>query len=153
MVRPLLAIYEATSILKALELFKLAPVHMAAVVDEYGSLEGVVTQTDLLEAIAGDLPDGVQKEPEIVKREDGSFLLDAAISIEEAKEALGLENIPIGDYQTLTGLALVQTGEVPKVKDRFEFGGWRFEIVKMEGARISKLSATRVPASDKIRAP
>ncbi|MGH7935158.1 MAG: TerC family protein [Candidatus Binataceae bacterium] len=137
-------VYEATSILKTLELFKLTPVHMAVVVDEYGSLLGVVTQTDLLEAIAGDLPDPQgQKGPESLRRQDGSFVLDASISIYQATELLGLKELPPGDYHTLAGFVLLQAGKIPQTGDHLNFGGWRFEILEMDGPRIAKLLATQ----------
>ena len=138
------SVYEATSILNTLELFKRKPVHMAVVVDEFGSLQGVVTQTDLLEAIAGDLPDPQgSNEPECVCRDDGSFVCDGSMSVYDVKEILGLEKIPCGGYHTLAGLALSQIGRIPSAGDGFDFGGWRFKISEMEGPRIDKLLATK----------
>jgi CBS domain containing-hemolysin-like protein len=137
-------IYEAASILNTLGLFKRAPIHAAIIVDEYGSLRGVVTQTDLLEAIAGDLPDPrVGSEPEFVRSKDDAFIFDAGISIHSVKELLELKGIPRGSYHTLAGFALSQMGRVPIAGESFDFGGWRFKISEMEGARIGKLLATR----------
>jgi putative hemolysin len=148
--RPPVVVYEVTSILKTLELFKQTPVHMAVVINEYGSLQGVVTQTDLLEAIAGDLPDPHGTNgPEAVPRPDGSFVLDAAISINNAKELLGLTDLSPRDYHTVAGFALSQLGRVPDPGDQFDFAGWRFEIVKMDGPRIGQLLATRT-SSDPV---
>jgi CBS domain containing-hemolysin-like protein len=142
--RPPVVVYEVTSILKTLELFKQTPVHMAVVINEYGSLQGVVTQTDLLEAIAGDLPDPQGKTgPEAVPRPDGSFVLDAAISVYDAKELLGLTDLSPRDYNTVADFVLSQLGRVPDPGDHFDFAEWRFEVVKMDGPRIGQLLATR----------
>jgi CBS domain containing-hemolysin-like protein len=142
--RPAVMVYRSASILSTLELFKREPVHAAVVVDEYGALQGVVTQTDLLEAIAGDLPDPANDgEPEVVRRSDDSFTLDGAISVYELKDILGLGQVPKGDYQTLAGFALSQLGRIPSLGEGFDFGGWHFEIAGMQGARISKVLATK----------
>ena len=85
-----LVVHEATPIFRVLEQFQTAPVRLAIVIDEYGGLEGIVTQTDLLEAIAGDLPDVEGEEPDIVEREDGSLLIDGTTPAHEAFSRLGL---------------------------------------------------------------
>jgi len=101
---------------------------MALVVDEYGNLQGVVTQTDLLEAIAGDLPDPQgANDPECVHREDGSFVCEGSMSVYDVKEVLGLGEIPRAEYHTLAGFALSQLGRVPEPGDHFDFAGWRLE--------------------------
>jgi CBS domain containing-hemolysin-like protein len=140
--RPPVTIYEATSILNTLELFKCTPVHMALVVDEYGNLQGIVTQTDLLEAIAGDLPDpqGIN-DPECIHRDDGSFVCKGSMSVYDIKELLGLDEVPRAEYHTLAGFALSQLRRVPEPGDQFDFAGWRFEIVKMDGPRSGQLLA------------
>ncbi len=147
--RPPVIVYEATSILNTLELFKNTPVHLAVVIDEYGSLQGVVTQTDLLEAIAGDLPDPQGKAGhEVVNRPDGSFVLDALISIYDAKELLGLADLSPRDYHTVAGFVLSQMGRVPESGDHFDFADWRFEVVKMDGPRIGQVLVTRTQRHD-----
>ena len=139
-----LVIHEGSSILKALELFKKTPVHIAIVVDEYGSLRGILTQTDILEAIAGDLPsrEGDQ-ESEVITREDGSMLVDGMMSIHDVQDRLGLSELPKGHFHTLAGFALGCFGRIPAVGDRFDWNGWRFEVVDMDGRRIDKLLISR----------
>ncbi|VFU08677.1 hemolysin family protein [Methylocella tundrae] len=143
-IREPLVVHEATSIFRVLEQFKKAPVRLAAVVDEYGSLEGIVTQTDLLEAIAGDLPDVEGEEPDIVERDDGSLLIDGAMPAHDAFSRLILRAPPgDADFHTIAGFALCQLGRLPEVGEHFDYGGWRFEIVDMDGRRIDKLLAQR----------
>lgn len=139
-----LVVHEATSVVKVLELFKRSPVRLAAVVDEYGSLEGIVTQTDLLEAIAGDLPGIEGEEPDIVEREDGSFLIDGLMSADDALARLSIGPHAGSDhFRTIAGLALFQFGHLPKVGEAFTYEGWRFEIVDLDGRRIDKLLVRR----------
>jgi putative hemolysin len=131
-------VHEGTKIFRVLEQFQKAPVRLAIVLNEYGGLEGIVTQTDLLEAIAGDLPDVEGEAPHIVAREDGSLLIDGMAPAHEAFGRLALRPPP-GDFHTLAGFALVQFGRLPEVGDWFDYEGWRFEIVDMDGRRIDKL--------------
>jgi len=146
-VRQPLVVPETVSVLKTLDLFRSRPVHMAIVVDEYGSLEGVVTQTDILEAIAGDLPNFTDEadDAEIVQRDDGSLLLDGMLAIDDLREALGFRNVPEGDYSTLAGLILHLLARIPQVGEHVELNGWRLEVVDMDGRRIDKVLASRLP--------
>ncbi|MGH7987705.1 MAG: TerC family protein [Candidatus Binataceae bacterium] len=140
--QPPVVVYEGASILNTVELFKRKPVHMAVVVGEYGSLQGIVTQTDLLEAIAGDLPDAQSgDESEFTRRDDGSFIFDATISIYDVKDILGLAELPRGGYHTLAGFVLDRIGQIPSVEDAFNFGGWQFQIFAMDRMRIVKVLA------------
>jgi putative hemolysin len=148
-IRQPLVLPDQTSVLRALERFKAVAVHMAVVVDEYGSLEGIVTQTDILEAIAGDLP---ERDPaaaqEVVRRDDGSYLLDGAIDIDDAIQVLALPKLDEdeeGEFDTLAGLVLARLKRVPAAGDHFTWGGWRFEVVDMDGRRIDKVLAAKVP--------
>ena len=142
-----LVVPETVSVLKTLDLFRSRPVHMAIVVDEYGSLEGVVTQTDILEAIAGDLPSFTDEadDPEIVQRDDGSLLLDGMLVIDDLREALSFRNVPEGDYSTLAGLLLRLLARIPQVGEHVEVNGWRLEVVDMDARRIDKVLASRLP--------
>jgi CBS domain containing-hemolysin-like protein len=142
-----LVLHEGTSVVRVLDSFKASPVRLAIVIDEYGSLEGIVTQTDLLEAIAGDLP-GSDQEPEIVVREDGSLLVDAMMPAFEAFERLGLRDRPDADFHTLAGFALHQLQHIPEAGEVFEFDGWRFEVIDMDGMRIDKILASRRSTDD-----
>jgi CBS domain containing-hemolysin-like protein len=145
-IREPLVVHEGAPIFKVLEYFKRAPVRMATIVDEYGVLQGIVTQTDLLEAIAGDLPDVVGEEPEVVEREDGSLLLDGMMSAQDAFDRLGVRMRPAhSGFHTIAGFALFQLGHLPAAGEHFEHEGWRFEIMDMDGRRIDKILASRLP--------
>ncbi len=134
---------EVTPIFNVLTRFKQGPVRLAMIVDEYGSLQGIVTQTDLLEAIAGDLPGGEGEEPHIVEREDGSLLVDGLTSIHEVFDRLGLRDLPQGDFHTVAGFALYQLGRIPAAGEKFAYRDWKFEIVDMDRRRIDKLLITK----------
>jgi len=137
------AVHEGTSILKTLDLFKRAPLKMALVVDEYGGVQGIVTLTDLLEAIAGDLPEEENEEPEAKVLEDGSLLLDGAMSIYDAQQRLDLDTLPEGDFNTLAGFVLSLFDRIPAAGERVDWGGWRFKASDMAGWRISKVLVRR----------
>lgn len=142
-IRPPVVLHEGTLIFRALEQFKRAPVRLALVIDEFGGLEGIVTQTDLLEALAGDLPHAEDEEPDLVERSDGSLLIDGMMPAHEAFERLGLRLDAVdGDFHTIAGFALTQLERLPEVGDVFPYENWRFEIVDMDGRRIDKLLAT-----------
>jgi len=143
-IREPLVVLESTPAIKVLERFKQRPVRLATIVDEYGSLQGIVTQTDLLEAIAGDLPDVEGEEPDIVKREDGSLFIDGMMPAHDAFEHLGIKTPPEeGDFHTIAGFALSELGHLPETGEAFTYEDWRFEIADMDGLRIDKLLAQR----------
>lgn len=147
-------VHEATPIVRVLDQFKQAPVRLAIVIDEYGSLDGIVTQTDLLEAIAGDLPEVEGEDPDIIEREDGSLLIEGSMSAHDAFNRLGFRTRPAeGDFHTIAGFALYQLGHLPVAGEQFDFEGWHFEIVDMDGRRIDKLLARRDPPLDPLDAP
>jgi CBS domain containing-hemolysin-like protein len=147
------AVHQGASILETLDHFKRAPIEMALVVDEYGGLQGIVTQTDFLEAIAGDLPDTENEEPEVKELEDGSLLVDGAMSIYDAQERLGLGTLPAGDFNTLAGFVLFLFGRIPAVGERIDSRGWSFEVSEMEGLRIDKVLVRRAVANENSAAP
>lgn len=137
-----LALPESTPLLQAIERFKTQPARVGVIVDEYGALQGMVTRTDLLEAIAGDLPD-VGEEPELLEREDGTFLMDGRMPADEALIRLNIGRTPERDFHTVAGFAIAVLGKIPTVGDQFTWEGWRFEIVGMDGPRISKVLVSR----------
>ena len=131
-----------------LETFRTAHRHMALVMDEFGAVEGLVTVTDMLEALVGHLPASASEAADaFVTRADGSYLIDGSASIEEVTHRLGLDALPdeeAGAYHTLGGFVMARLGRVPKAADYFEWGGMRFEVVDMDGRRIDKVLANRV---------
>jgi putative hemolysin len=144
MQRPLF-VPENMRALEVLELFKQLGIHMALVVDEYGSVQGLVTLTNILEAVVGDVPvAGEPVEPRAVQRADGSWLLDGLLPVDELKDLLNLGPLPgeeEGLYQTLSGFVMTQLGRIPVATDHFEWGGFRFEVVDMDGHRVDKVLA------------
>jgi putative hemolysin len=143
--RPPLIVHESTNVLRTLDLFRKTPVHTAIVVDEFGTLQGIVTRTDLLETVAGDLPKiDVPARPKVTQREDGSYLVDAFIPLPDVTRLIGISELP-GDYTTLAAFILAQLHELPKPGDHFVWAGWRFEVVDMDGRRIDMVLVQHQP--------
>ncbi|MUG95799.1 DUF21 domain-containing protein [Scytonema sp. UIC 10036] len=134
---------ESTRGLKVLELFKQTVTHMALVVDEYGVIQGLVTLNDVMIEIVGDVPSiDDQEDPQIVQREDGSWLLDGMLSVEEFFDLFEIEHLPLedrGSYQTLGGFVMSHLGRIPTAADHFEWQGMRLEVVDMDGNRVDKV--------------
>jgi putative hemolysin len=147
-VRPALFLPEAATALQLLETFKATGETMCLVIDEYGGSQGVVTATDVLEAVVGDMGMmGEPNQPTAVQREDGSWLVDGLMQIDEFREALGLDELPgEGDetYQTLGGFVMTQLGRIPAAADHFDTAGLRFEVVDMDERRVDKVLVTPV---------
>jgi CBS domain containing-hemolysin-like protein len=140
-----LVVHEGTSVFRVLDNFKKNPVRLAFVVDEYGSLEGIVTQTDLLEAIAGDLAATTDEEPDIIQRADGSLLINGTMSAYDAFDKLGFgDKLTADGYHTVAGFALHILRHLPNTGDTFEYERWRFEIIDMDSMRIDKILATKI---------
>ncbi|MCW5681939.1 MAG: HlyC/CorC family transporter [Xanthobacteraceae bacterium] len=130
---------ETLPVLRLLEMFRSANLHIALVVDEYGDFLGVATLHDVLEGIAGDISSDDEGEAkEILKRADGSWLVDGRASLDALKEELGIEDTP-SDYHTAAGLALDKLARIPVEGDHFIIGDWRVEVIDMDGKRIDKL--------------
>lgn len=144
-VRAPLVVHESTRILRLLELFRESKMHFAVIVDEHGSIEGVVTPVDILTAIAGELPEAQSEEtPEAVMRDDQSWLMDGRMPIDDVERLLGAGNMRSGDdYTTLAGFVLAQLGHLPAAGEHFRWRGLRFEVVDMDGRRIDKLLVHR----------
>ena len=135
---------EGVPILTVLEMFQAKPVRMALVVDEYGSLEGIVTQTDLLEAMAGEIPEAGEG-PRVVERADGSLLMDGMLSAADAFDRFAFPDRPRSDdFSTLAGFLVTMLGRIPAEGDAVEAQGWRLEVVDMDGRRVDKILATRL---------
>lgn len=148
LVRPVPALHESADLLAALALLQKSPSGMAFVVDEFGSLEGVVTANDILENIAGNfaLGDG-EIAPGLVQRADGSWLLDGLLAREDMAEKLKLNLPEEDDHHTVAGFLLARFGRLPEAGDIVEWEGWRFEVMDMDGRRIDKVLAVPPPAA------
>jgi putative hemolysin len=143
LVRPPLFVPENMPTLRLLDLFKHKGIHIAVVVDEYGVVQGMVTDTDILESIVGELPANDEpEEPEAIQRDDGSWLLDGMLPIERFKKLLDIEKLPdeeLSDYQTVGGFIIYYLESIPISGEWFDCGGLRFEVVDMDGRRVDKV--------------
>jgi putative hemolysin len=148
---------ETISTIQLLETLRRRRSHVALIIDEYGSVEGMVTLTDLLEAIIGDLPGAEPTDAsDAVQREDGSWLLDGMISLDRVSELLRLTHSLDSDehdYHTLGGLVMDQLGRVPATGDQFNAHGLRFEVVDMDGNRVDRVLVSHLDLSGKPSVP
>jgi putative hemolysin len=139
---------ETTKTLNVIDQFKETGVHIALVIDEYGGIEGLVTLNDLMEAIVGDLPSLEDKdEPLMIQREDGSWLLDGSLDIDDFKNLFEKDSLPNEDtnsYHTLAGFVINVLGHIPQSSEYFEWNGLRLEIVDMDSTRIDKILVTKL---------
>jgi putative hemolysin len=149
LLQPPLFVPESMSALKVLELFKQMRTHIALIADEYGGIHGMITHNDILEDITGYIPfssAGEPSEPQAIQRDDGSWLLDGLLSIDELKEIFDLEKLPEeehGHYQTVGGLVMAQIRSIPTAGQWFEWGDLRFEVMDMDGRRVDKVLVTQ----------
>ncbi len=139
---PPLFVPETMGALALLEALKQSPQHIALVIDEYGGIQGLVTVTDVLEAIVGDMPQSGDAEARIVRREDGSWLVDGMTPVDDLREEIPIGSLPgeeRGNFVTIAGFALSRLGRIPRAGDYFTWNGYRFEVVDMDGQRVDKL--------------
>lgn len=146
---PPLVVPESLRVLKLLERFKQTGWHAALVIDEYGGTQGLVTSTDVLESLVGEiLSDEEKEDAEFIQREDGSWLVDGAASVTEFTERIGgqpdLQSFE-GAYVTMGGFVMTHLGRVPASGDHFEHEGLRFEVMDMDGRRVDKVLVTPHP--------
>ena len=136
-----LIVPESISILQMLDSFRQNPAQIAFIADEYGSILGIVTQNSVVEAIVGEMPTLEERlEPNMVMRDDGSYLVNGTMAADDLREKLQLPEMPgRNHYDTVGGFALLQLQRIPQVGEAFEWGGAKFEIVDMDGKRIDKL--------------
>ena len=141
--QPALFIPESMSALDLLERFKKKRTHVALVIDEHGGFQGLITTSDVLEAIVGDIPTpGESEEADVIHREDGSWLVDGKVLADELKELLQKDELPFEDenlYQTLGGLVMAFLDRIPRSGNHFDWDGYRFEVVDMDGHRVDKV--------------
>jgi len=146
--RPPLYVPEAVTTTHLLENFRKARQQCALIVDEYGELQGLVTLTDVLTSIVGELPSSdIHEEQDIVEREDGSWLIDGSVTIERLKSVLEIGDDLSGEeenaFNTLGGFVMHVLGRVPTVADNFEVSGYRIEVVDMDKNRVDKVLVAR----------
>lgn len=134
-----------------LQQFKQTHLPVALVVDEFGSINGLVSLTDVTAAIVGDLPETTGEDPWLVRRDDGTWLVDGAADVAQLEQPLGLTMAADDDerqhYHTLGGLAMYVLGRVPRTGDAFERGGVRLEVVDMDGHRVDRVLLSTVAAA------
>ncbi len=140
---------ESIPLLKLLDYFRKEGLHIAMVVDELGNIQGLITLHDILEAIVGHLPtDDEPREAEIIVRADGSWLMDGSVTVEDFRESIGVEIRPdeqADRFHTLAGFVMLQLQRIPKTGDRFEWNGFSFEVVDMDGMKLDKVLVSRLP--------
>jgi len=140
--RPAIYIPETMLASRALEVFKEKNAELMLVVDEFGSLQGLLTLNDIIEEIVGD----IEVEPQATQRQDGSWLLDGMLEMDNFKEIFKVDALPQEDeYETLSGFVMTSLGRVPQAADHFEWNGLRFEVMDMDGRRVDKVLVTTLP--------
>jgi len=140
---------ETMPAIKAFESFKQGQSNFLFVMDEYGGLAGLLSITSLVEEIVGELSISAANKEQIIKQEDGSFLVDGMLNIDDAAKALGLTGFgEEKDFHTLAGLVLYIAGELPRVGDSFNFQGYKFKVLNKDGNRIDKIMVTKLPVQD-----
>jgi putative hemolysin len=141
--KPAFFIPETMSAARALEIFKEKGTEMLLVIDEFGGLQGLLTVHDIIEEIVGEIE---LEEPQATQRQDGSWLLDGMLEVDEFKEIFNLPLLPHErEYETLSGFVMVSLGRVPQTADQFEWHGLRFEVIDMDGRRVDKVLVTTLP--------
>ena len=145
---PALFVPETLSGMELLEQFRMQAARIVFVVDEYGVVQGLITPHDLLEAITGELQPAQDSDAWAMQREDGSWLLDGLMPVSELKARLEIRGLPEEDkgrYNTLAGLLMSLSGNLPQPGERIDCGNWIFEVVDLDGRRIDKVLAQAVP--------
>lgn len=144
---------DTVTALDALERLKSDALGLALVMDEYGSFEGVVTAGDVLEAIVGDAAEPAPPGAAGAQQGEGTLVMDGMMPVDEVKARLSLPDLPAeGSYHTLAGLLLALLRRVPRTGDRIVFGGWRFEVLAMDGRRVDRVQAQREPGAAAVGA-
>jgi len=145
---PAPVVHDALPATQVIERLKAAPGHMLLVYDECGHFEGIITPMDILGAITGGFDETEMEQPQVVERDDGSLLVSGWMPVDEFTERTGIVLEENSDFQTVAGLVLDRVADLPQVGQHIEVGGWRLEVVDMDGRRIDKLLARKVEAPD-----
>lgn len=136
-------------VLSLLEEFQTADVHIAIVIDEFGAVKGIATLNDIFEDLVAKAPGSPgNSDSDIIRREDGSWLVDGTVPIEDLEGVIALDTIPDArrsGYRTVGGLVMTELGHVPRVGEHFELGGHRFEVMDMDGRRIDRVLIEAIP--------
>jgi len=146
--QPSVFVPETLSGMELLEHFRASSAQLVFVVDEYGEVQGMITVRDVLEAITGEFATPTDDDAWAVQRADGSWLFDGLIPVPELKDRLELKELPEEDrgrYNTLAGMIMLLLGRLPHTTDSVEWGHWRFEVVDLDGKRVDKVLASRLP--------
>ena len=155
-IRPPMYVPDSMTLAHLLEFFREARTDFALIVNEYGDTEGLVTLSDVLAAIVGDLPSiDSDHDPDVVQRDNGSWLVDGGLSIKRIKTIIGMNTNFPGEtnnaYNTVGGFILYQLEKMPRVADSFIYAGWTFEVVDIDGTRIDKVLITPQSGAEKKR--
>jgi putative hemolysin len=142
--RPAQYFYENMEVYSALEQMKISHNHFALIIDEFGVVQGIVTLKDIMEAIVGEIPEP-HEEPEIIKRQDDSYLVDGQCSFYNFLRYFKLGDLyPTNEYNTLGGLILEELGHIPRPGETLKWKNFKLEVVDMDGTRIDKVLAYQV---------
>jgi putative hemolysin len=143
LLKPAYFIPETMLASRALEIFKEKGTELLLVIDEFGGIQGLLTINDILEEIVGQIE---MEGPQATQRQDGSWLLDGMLEVDEFKDIFKLNALPHEDeYETLSGFVMMSLGRVPQTADHFEWQGLRFEVIDMDGRRVDKVLVTTLP--------
>jgi putative hemolysin len=137
------AVSDRSAAIDVVEQLRHSPLNLVLVADEHGSLEGIVTEGDILKTIVADIEEG--EGPRMVQRDDGSLLIDGGYPIDELGERLGIALPAAQRYHTLAGFVLDRMKRLPRIGESFSDGLWRFEIIDLDGTRIDKILAVPQP--------
>lgn len=134
------AVSDRLAAIDVVERLRQSPLNLVVIVDEHGSIEGIVSEGDILKAVVADIEE--EEEPHVTQRDDGSLLIDGSCPVDEIAERLGIPLPPNHSYHTVAGFVLDRMKRLPRIGESFNHGMWRFEVVDIDGTRIDKLIAT-----------
>ena len=128
-------------------MFRHSPVHIALILDEFGSIQGLVTLNDILEALVGEIKSQIPQDLSIVVRDDSSLLIDGTVPLYDLKKKLHLHelsNKDLSNYQTAAGFVIAHFEKIPKTGDFFEKSGYKFEVIDMDNNRVDKILIKKI---------
>jgi len=143
LVQPVPAVSDRMGAIDVVDQLRRSPLNMVVVIDEHGSVEGIVTEGDILKTVVADIE--TAEEPHLTQRDDGSLLIDGSCPVDELGARLGIVLPPGRRYHTAAGFVLDRMKRLPRIGESFNHGLWRFEVVDVDGTRIDKVLATLQP--------